>query len=189
MTVGPVTYVYGPDGKRLKKISASGTTLYLGADVELANGVWTKYLHADVKVVGTGGAAVTSWLHRDHLASIRKITNASGAVAEGTAYKPYGRQTGAELTQSKTFIGEKWDPETGLMYLNARYYDPVLARFVTPDDWDPLLLGVGTNRVRAIRSLSWSRQHHVLLVYRFVPTPASNGSQSSGVTKRARTGS
>ncbi len=32
------------------------------------------------------------------------------------------------------------------MYLNARYYDPVLARFVTPDDWDPLLLGVGTNR-------------------------------------------
>ena len=32
------------------------------------------------------------------------------------------------------------------MYLNARYYDPVLARFVTPDDWGPLLLGVGTNR-------------------------------------------
>ena len=141
-----MTYVYGPDGKRLKKISTSGTTLYLGADVELANGVWTKYLHADVKVVGTGGAAVTSWLHRDHLASIRKITNASGTVAEATAYKPYGKQTGAELTQSKTFIGEKWDPETGLMYLNARYYDPVLARFVTPDDWDPLLLGVGTNR-------------------------------------------
>ena len=72
MTVGPVVYVYGPDGKRLKKISASGTTLYLGAKpapakagVELANGMWTKYLHADVKVVGTGGAAVTSWLHRD----------------------------------------------------------------------------------------------------------------------------
>ena len=108
--------------------------------------MWTKYLHADVKVVGTGGAAVTSWLHRDHLASIRKITNASGTVAEATAYKPYGKQTGPELTQSKTFIGEKWDPETGLMYLNARYYDPVLARFVTPDDWDPLLLGVGTNR-------------------------------------------
>ena len=112
----------------------------------MANGVWTKYLHADVKVVGSGGSAVTSWLHRDHLASVRKITNATGAVAEATAYKPYGRQTGAELTQSKTFIGEKWDPETGLMYLNARYYDPVLARFVTPDDWDPLLPGVGTNR-------------------------------------------
>jgi RHS repeat-associated protein len=146
VTVGPVTYVYGPDGKRLKKVSGSGTTLYLGADVELANGVWTKYLHADVKVVGTGGSAVTSWLDRDHLSSVRKITNASGAVAEATAYKPYGKQTGAELTQSKTFIGEKWDAETGLMYLNARYYDPVLARFITPDDWDPLLLDVGTNR-------------------------------------------
>jgi RHS repeat-associated protein len=146
VTVGPVTYVYGPDGKRLKKVSGSGTTLYLGADVELANGVWTKYLHADVKVVGTGGSAVTSWLHRDHLSSVRKITNAAGAVSEATAYKPYGKQTGAELAQSKAFIGEKWDAETGLMYLNARYYDPVLARFITPDDWDPLLLGVGTNR-------------------------------------------
>ncbi|MEZ5923856.1 MAG: RHS repeat-associated core domain-containing protein [Hyphomicrobiaceae bacterium] len=89
---------------------------------------------------------MTSWLHRHHLASVRKITTASGAVAEATAYKPYGKQTGAELAQSKTFIGEKWDPETGLMYLNARYYDPVLARFITPDDWDPLLLDVGTNR-------------------------------------------
>ena len=91
VTVGTVTYVYGPDGKRLKKISGTGTTLYLGADVEYANGVWTKYLHADVKVVGTGASTVTSWLHRDHLASVRKITTAAGTVAEGTAYKPSGR--------------------------------------------------------------------------------------------------
>ena len=32
------------------------------------------------------------------------------------------------------------------MYLNARYYDPVLARFIQPDDWDPNKEGVGTNR-------------------------------------------
>jgi hypothetical protein len=41
--------------RRARSPSAVGATLYLGADVELANGVWTKYLHADVKVVGTGG--------------------------------------------------------------------------------------------------------------------------------------
>jgi RHS repeat-associated protein len=42
--------------------------------------------------------------------------------------------------------GERHDPETGLIYLNARYYDPVIARFVSPDWWDPNKPGVGTNR-------------------------------------------
>jgi uncharacterized protein RhaS with RHS repeats len=32
------------------------------------------------------------------------------------------------------------------MYLNARYMDPVLGRFISPDDWDTTLPGVGTNR-------------------------------------------
>lgn len=43
-------------------------------------------------------------------------------------------------------IGERYDPETGLLYLNARYMDPAFGRFVSPDDWDPVLEGVGTNR-------------------------------------------
>ena len=48
--------------------------------------------------------------------------------------------------ESKGYIGERHDPETGLVYLNARYYDPVLARFISPDWWDPNKPGVGTNR-------------------------------------------
>jgi RHS repeat-associated protein len=44
------------------------------------------------------------------------------------------------------FIGERPDPETGLLYLNARYMDPVLGRFISADDWDTTLPGVGTNR-------------------------------------------
>jgi RHS repeat-associated protein len=42
--------------------------------------------------------------------------------------------------------GERHDPETGLVYLNARYYDPVIAKFISPDWWDPDKPGVGTNR-------------------------------------------
>lgn len=30
--------------------------------------------------------------------------------------------------ESKGFIGERTDPETGLTYLHARYYDAVLGR-------------------------------------------------------------
>jgi uncharacterized protein RhaS with RHS repeats len=33
-----------------------------------------------------------------------------------------------------------------LQYLNARYHDPLLGRFITPDWWDPILRGVDVNR-------------------------------------------
>jgi RHS repeat-associated protein len=36
------------------------------------------------------------------------------------------------------FIGERHDTDTGLIDLNARWYDPVLARFTAADDWDPI---------------------------------------------------
>jgi RHS repeat-associated protein len=38
------------------------------------------------------------------------------------------------------------DPETGLQYLHARYHDPSLGRFLTPDTWDVMLQGVDINR-------------------------------------------
>jgi RHS repeat-associated protein len=47
---------------------------------------------------------------------------------------------------SKAYINERYDPETGLQYLHARYYDPVTGRFLSPDTWDPILAGVDTNR-------------------------------------------
>jgi RHS repeat-associated protein len=145
-SIDTVTFTYGPDDKRLKKTASAGTTLYLGADIEKApDGTWTKYVHQDAKITGTGVSAVTTWIHRDHLKTIRMTTDDTGAADERSNYTPYGdRFPGMSL--SKGFIGERHDPETGLIFLNARYYDPVLARFVSPDDWDPTLEGVGVNR-------------------------------------------
>ena len=74
------SFVYAPDGRRLKKIAPSDTTLYLGPDIELSGTTWTKYPHADAVTVGTGGAAVTTWLTRDHSQSIRLRTDAGGCT-------------------------------------------------------------------------------------------------------------
>jgi RHS repeat-associated protein len=153
---------YAPDGRRLKKAvtvagSALPTMLYLGADLEvpLATGTtgapiptaWRKHVHADARKVG----AAASWHHRDHLASLRVTSDSSGAMSKRVSYRPFGEQQNvsgpaANDNETKGFIGESADPETGLIYLNARYYDPLLARFITPDWWDPNLPGVGTNR-------------------------------------------
>jgi RHS repeat-associated protein len=84
-------------------------------------------------------------LHRDHLASVKLVTKADGTIQERTNYAAFG-QAKPTSNLPKGFIGERADVETGLIYLNARYYDPALGRFPSPDDYDPTLAGVGTNR-------------------------------------------
>ncbi|WP_445504878.1 RHS repeat-associated core domain-containing protein [Microvirga sp. G4-2] len=146
------TYVYAPDGSRLKKIVRSATgvqeTLYLGADVERsADGVWHKYPHPEFRLSDVGVARKVMVLHKDHLGSVRSVSDAYAGLKKSTAYAPYGKPTtSGSDPEPKSFIGERFDGETGLLYLNARYYDPVLARFISPDSLDPILPGVGTNR-------------------------------------------
>lgn len=85
-------------------------------------------------------------LHREHLASVRMVTDISGNTVEGNSYATYGESLNTGFHTQKGYIGERFDAETGLLYLNARYMDPVLGRFISPDDWDPTKEGVGTNR-------------------------------------------
>ncbi|PDT00522.1 hypothetical protein CO666_29945, partial [Rhizobium chutanense] len=148
-----VTLAYGPDGARVKKSWAFGTTLYPDANVEIdrttpGTDIYTLYPHPDAKIVVTSGSTTQDkfFLHRDHLASVRQVTNESGTRVEQTGYAAYGEATNTTMQTKKSYIGERFDPETGLMYLNARYYDPAFGRFISPDDWDPTQEGVGTNR-------------------------------------------
>ena len=77
---------------------------------------------------------------------MRLVTDASGNLVEATNYAAYGERTNTGFQTQKSYIGERFDAETGLLYLNARYMDPSLGRFISPDDWDPTKQGVGTNR-------------------------------------------
>jgi RHS repeat-associated protein len=90
------------------------------------------------------GAAI-SFLHRDHLNTVKLVTNMAGTVTERTGYAAFGEPKPVSGLP-KGFIGERPDVETGMLYLNGRYLDPALGRFISPDDWDPTLAGVGTNR-------------------------------------------
>lgn len=61
------------------------------------------------------------------------ITSATTGVTR-TAYMPYGAGRGTgELSIDRGWLGQVEDDDTGLVYLNARYYDPVLGRFLSPD--------------------------------------------------------
>ncbi|MGO4571652.1 RHS repeat-associated core domain-containing protein, partial [Microvirga sp. 2TAF3] len=97
---------------------------------------------------GPGGQAAS--VHRDHLGSPRRLSAAgSGAVLARTVHRAYGDRlvlSGAEALDTHGYLGEREDGELGLIYLNARYYDPKAGRFLSPDSLDPVLPGVGTNR-------------------------------------------
>jgi RHS repeat-associated protein len=60
----------------------------------------------------------------------------TGAKVQRYLYTPYGEEWVKETTSADTdrrFTGQEWDKETGMYYMNARYYDPSLAVFITPD--------------------------------------------------------
>ena len=141
---------YGPDGERAAKTYLRNTTLYAGAEAELLvnptypDGIATSWLHPDVKREGRA----TDLLLKDHLASNRLVLRVGGATRRAN-YGPFGQpltSNGSVTIQGKGYINERFDPETGLQYLHARYYDPLLGRFLSPDTWDPDLAGVDINR-------------------------------------------
>ena len=141
---------YGPDGERSSKSFGANQYLYMGSDSELlingANpaGLLTNFLHPDVKREGSA----TDFMLKDHLASNR-VTMRVGGLTSRMDYSPYGQpltSNGAQIPNGKAYINQRYDAEAGLTYLHARYHDPLLGRFLTPDTWDPILAGVDFNR-------------------------------------------
>ena len=60
------------------------------------------------------------------------LADAAGVVR--TAYTPYGQLRGGDnVAVDRGWLGQVEDTGTGLTYLNARYYDPALQRFLSPD--------------------------------------------------------
>ena len=77
----------------------------------------------------------TYWYHKDALGSVTEITDATGAIVKTYEYKTFGTISGetGSLENIYTYTGREYDPETGLYYYRARYYDSTLGRFLQKD--------------------------------------------------------
>ncbi len=75
---------------------------------------------------------VVTYLHTDGLGSPVARTNAAGALVSRTRYEPYGLTAGG-VTPTIGFTGHVNDADTGLVYMQQRYYDPVAGRFLSID--------------------------------------------------------
>ena len=124
------------------EIDLSGTTtkerFYLGGDAYSAPMVY-------VREGGTNGTWAAYNIGRDYLGSITHIATANGTLVAEYSYDPWGRLRNPEtlaiytanqepnLFLGRGFTGQEHLPWFGLINMNARLYDPLLGRFLSPD--------------------------------------------------------
>ncbi|MGA2226152.1 MAG: RHS repeat-associated core domain-containing protein [Syntrophobacteraceae bacterium] len=134
---GSYSYVYNYKGMRAVKNGGtpSSTTSYFNKYWECTNGACTKHIFAGSQRIASNNGSGAYYYQPDHLGGLNVATDGSGNLAETNFYYPYGEdwiKTGSVDLHYK-FTDQENDPETGVYYYKARYYDPVIGRFVSPD--------------------------------------------------------
>jgi RHS repeat-associated protein len=81
--------------------------------------------------VGAQSDTIT-YIHTDALGSPVARSDSAGTIISRTSYEPYGR-TASGVTPTIGFTGHVNDANTGLVYMQQRYYDPVAGRFLSVD--------------------------------------------------------
>jgi RHS repeat-associated protein len=105
----------------------------------------TAYIYLGGKQIAeTVVGGLTQYVHTDALGSPVAHTNQAAAELNRTRFEPYGytaggakpgvTTTGLSTTGSAIgFTGHVNDPQTDLVYMQQRYYDPIAGRFLSVD--------------------------------------------------------
>ena len=149
------TLTYNGENSRVKsQFVQNGSTVftkyYCGPYEEIQKGGTTRknyYIYGDGQIVavyteGTSDAGMY-YFHNDHLGSPWLITNASGNEVQRLNFNAWGLRRDAtnwdnysdlpEMKFDRGFTGHEHLEMFGLINMNARLYDPVLGRFLSPD--------------------------------------------------------
>ena len=140
---GTVSFKYDPFGRRIEKISPTTTSIFaydgdnLIEETTSSGTVMARYsqgLNID-EPLAMLRSSTTSYYEADGLGSITSLSSGAGALAQTYAFDSFGKQTASSgsLTNPFQYTARESDPETGLYYYRARYYEPISGRFLTED--------------------------------------------------------
>ena len=150
------SYSYDGNGVRYEKIVNGLTTDYYYNGTQLLmenrNGGRIYYLYGasgiegfiDERTIGT-----YYYYDKNTLGDIVAIRNKDGDIVAKYEYNAWGKVTvkdeNGSINKSPSFIGNVnpfryrgyyYDAETGFYYLQTRYYDPEICRFINADDYE-----------------------------------------------------
>ena len=139
------SYRYDGNLKRVKA-TVAGKTLYnvynLAGQLihidDASRGKRTDYVNAGSMTIARVINNVPTYVHHDIVGSPVTGTNSNGAIAWRERYTPFGITLDNESANDDQagYTGHIKDSNTGLVYMQARYYDPVIGRFYSNDPVD-----------------------------------------------------
>jgi RHS repeat-associated protein len=86
---------------------------------------------------GVAHAGTVTYVYTDPQGTPLAEADASGNITATFDYAPYGSQALGTAPNGPGYTGHVNDPDTGLVYMQARYYDPSTGRFLSTDPVTP----------------------------------------------------
>jgi RHS repeat-associated protein len=135
------SYTYNGEGLRVSQ-TISGATTYMTWDIAeetplLLNDGTNSYIYGpdDLPIEQINSSTGTAtYLHHDQAGSTRLLTGATGTATGKCTYAPYGAATCEGSTATPLgYDAQYTSPDTGLIYMRARVYDPATAQFLSRD--------------------------------------------------------
>ncbi|WP_449078009.1 RHS repeat domain-containing protein [Ruminococcus sp.] len=141
-----VSYKYDSNGMRTQKTDNSGTTYYYyDSDKNLigltkGNNTLLFYYDSDGNVTSFKYGDTMYYYVKNLQGDVVKIINQSGTVCASYVYDAWGNiksESGEPILRELNpfrYRSYVYDTESGLYYLQSRYYDPFTGRFLNADD-------------------------------------------------------
>lgn len=96
-----------------------------------------RYLHGaavDQLLAQETTSSAVRWMLADHQGTIRDVSDNTGdTTGRHVVFDAFGNVTSGTLTSRFSYTGQEYDPDTGLYYYNARWYNPSVGRFISKD--------------------------------------------------------
>ncbi|MBH8609076.1 DNRLRE domain-containing protein [Thermoactinomyces sp. CICC 10521] len=140
------SFTYRADGMRKTMTTASGTITFhydqrnnVSYETDQSGAVVASYTYDDnnLPVSMTRGGKTYFYQLNGH-GDVVALIDSTDAVVNTYTYDAFGNLVGRTGTVENpyTYAGYRYDKETGLYYLQSRYYNPETGRFLTRDTFD-----------------------------------------------------
>jgi RHS repeat-associated protein len=131
-----ITYTYDADGTKLRKVSSAGTTDYIGGIQYKSNSTAIDFIQTEEgRAINSGSSWNYEYTLTDHLGNNRVTFDiVTGKVGEDDYY-PFGLNAKWQVNATNNYLYNKKELQSELTEYDygARFYDPVVARFISVD--------------------------------------------------------